>query len=718
MPYSITTQDGITIDNIPDDVPANAPALKERVAKIRGQKPPAPTGASAPSTGFVMGLRDPIDAGAQILRRIVPEGVAQSVDNFGNWLADKGLPVARSNGVEGVDKIVNDVNQEYERGRQQRAQNVSGLVTGAPPDPGFDWARLSGNILNPVNLVAAPAAGAARTVPQLILAGAKAGAVGGGLQPVVGDTTNFGARKAGQVVLGAATGAVATPVLSRAAEATVRGVNAVRRARQPINVEVAVNNVIRQGGLNPAELTDEVLAGVRRQVEEAAQSGQNMDPAAIVRRARFEALGLTGDAGPTVGQITREPIQFAQERNLSGVVLNTPQGQGNPLATRFQNQNARLQQVFDDVGAAGAADRTTAGQTVLEALREADAPVRAAVDEAYGSARAMNSGRAAPLERATFSQNANRALDQGQWGRFLPAEVRNLLNDISEGATPFDVDAAVQIDSILSAAQRQAGQGSPQASAIGVVRSALRDTPLAATEFSDGGAGQAARSAFDAARGAARDRFATIERTPALAAALDDVAPDQFVQRYVLNAPVRDVQAMRQVLENNPEALAQLRGQIADHLRRAAFGENVAGDNVFSPARYAQAVRTLGPQRLAVFFTPEEVGRLNLAAQVASDINSAPAGAKNAVNHSGTGSAVLNLLRNLSESPLLRRVPGGRAVANSLGEIRTETQINQALSGQPPVQAPELSPEAMRALQSLLPLAGTMSGSAGGMLGR
>jgi hypothetical protein len=35
MPYSITTKDGITIDNIPDNVPPDAPELKERVAKIR-----------------------------------------------------------------------------------------------------------------------------------------------------------------------------------------------------------------------------------------------------------------------------------------------------------------------------------------------------------------------------------------------------------------------------------------------------------------------------------------------------------------------------------------------------------------------------------------------------------------------------------------------------------------------------------------------------------
>jgi len=37
MAYSITTRDGITIDNIPDDVPPDSPELRARVADIRKQ---------------------------------------------------------------------------------------------------------------------------------------------------------------------------------------------------------------------------------------------------------------------------------------------------------------------------------------------------------------------------------------------------------------------------------------------------------------------------------------------------------------------------------------------------------------------------------------------------------------------------------------------------------------------------------------------------------
>lgn len=716
-------------------------------------------GNDAPSSGIAMGLRDPIDAGAQILRRIVPEGAAKAVDTFGNWLADKGLPVARSDGVEGVDKIVNDTNQSYEANRAAQGRE------------GFDGQRLVGNLLNPVNYAGGGGVAAAKTLPQLAAAGAKAGAVSGALQPVVGDTENFLEKKAGQAAAGAVTGAVLTPAVSKAVQGGAQVVkniaNSARPAPTPARVQIATNNIFNSQGMKPGEVPQEILDSVQRQVGDAMAAGNKLDPAAIVRRAQFEAVGMTDDAAPTLGQLTRDPMQFANEKNLSGVRLKTPQGEGNPLADRFQAQNNRLQEVFDLAGARQATDRVTAGQTIQDALRAADKPIKAGVDDAYAAARGMTGGRAAELDRATFSQTANAALDKGMWGHYVPAEIRGILNDISSGKTPFTVETAEQVDSILSGAQRQAGQGSPQASAIGVIRSALHDAPFmpAAQEAGEGAAaaaartvddinapiqdvpfrpaggpqqalpppqggavsfqipqpqpgaavdeGAAAREAFAQARQAARQRFATIESTPALKAALDEQAPDKFVQQFIINGNVGDLQAMKKVLDGSPEALAQARAQLAEHLKNAAFGANVSGDKAFAADRYVQTLRAIGPEKLKVFFTPAEMVRLNLAGKVASDINSIPAGAKYATNTSGTGAAVMNLLSKIAESPVLRKVPGARMVANQVGEIRTEQEINRALSAPAVKEASQLSPEQVRALQLLF----TPAGVAGGVLG-
>jgi hypothetical protein len=781
MPYSITTRDGITVDNIPDDVPADSPQLKDRVAKIRGGGAPAASAApasdvKAPTSGIAMGLRDSVDAGAQMLRRAVPDSVGNAVDTFGNWLADKGLPVARSNGVAGVDKIVHDVNEQYDANRKANAGGQ---------DPGFDGQRLVGNIANPVNYVGGGAAVGANTVRNLAIAGAKAGAVSGTLQPVT-DTSkdDFWTQKAEQAGTGAIGGAIATPVAGKLIEkgATVLN-NAVTRApaANPQTIRIQVNNLLQQEGMRPGEVPQVILDSVQRQINEATQAGRRLDPNEILRRARFDAVGLTGDAAPTAGQLSRNPTQYANEINLSQVRTTNPQGvEGNALADRFNAQNRRLQDVFNNAGARQATDHVTAGQTIMDDLRRADQPVRGAVDDAYAAARAMSGGRAAPLDHGAFSQAANRSLDEGMLGHYVPPEIRNMLNDVTTGQQPFTVEAAEQFDSIMSAAQRRAGQGSPQSMAIGRIRQALHDAPFLPAEAgaSRGGAaaaaartvddvnapiqdvpfreagpkalpapantlpavrgggdvsfqipqatsgaggaaaaadeGAAARQAFAQARAAARQRFATIEDTPALRAALDEEAPDKFVQRYILGANARDVDAMRQVLANSPEALAQARAQVADHLRRAAFGANVSGDKAFTPERYEGVLRAIGPQKLQAFFSPDEIVRFNLASRVASDMNSVPAGAK--PNFSGTGGALFNLLSRIAEAPVVRQIPGARALANQVTEIRNERAINEALrpavgGAQPPRQ---LTPQQVRAMQVLFPPAGVAGGVFGG----
>lgn len=765
--YRITGPDGASYEITAPEGASEQQVLQFAQQQFGSSKPTAAPAADAPRSGVVMGLRDPVDAGAQILRRVVGDKVGGAIDTFGNWLADKGLPVARSEGVEGVDKIVRDVNAGYEANRKAAAGGE---------DPGFDGKRLAGNLLNPVNYLGGGSVAAAKTGVQLATAGAKAGAVSGALQPVTDASKgDFLEQKAGQAAAGAAGGAVLTPALSKAAQGGAKVVRDVVASARPAptteRIQVVVNNILGSQGMKPGEAPDAILQSVQRQVGEAMQQGQRLDPAAIVRRAQFEAVGLTDDAAPTLGQLTRDPMQFANEKNLSGVRLKTPQGEGNPLADRFQAQNNRLQGVFDLAGASQASDRVTAGQTIMDGLRKADQPAKAGVDEAYAAARAMTGGRAAELDRGTFSQTANRALDEGMLGRYVPPEVRGMLNDVSDGTMPFTVEAAEQFDSVMSAAQRQFGQGTPQHLAISRIRQALHDAPFmpaapaqagegaaaaAARTVDDMGApivdvpfrraggpqkalpapdqgggavsfqipqpqpgaavddGAAARQAFAEARAAARSRFATIESTPALKAALDGDAPDKFVQRYVIGANVQDLQAMKKVLANSPEALAQARAQLAEHLKHAAFGQNVSGDKAFAADRYVEAVRAIGPEKLKVFFSPAEIVRLNLAGKVASDINSIPAGAKYGTNTSGTGAAVMNLLSKIAESPVLRNVPGARMIANQVGEIRTEKEINRALTAPATKQSTELPPQTVRALQLLFSPAGVAGGVLGG----
>lgn len=715
--YRITSPDGATFDvSAPDDATADQVQAYAQ-QQFQAMKTAAPAGKAADGGvvgGLKMGVRDAVDAGAQMLRRVVPDGIADKVDAAGNWLADQGLPVARSNGVAGVDRIVRDANQQYEADRAAAGRD------------GFDGARLVGNIASPVNL-AMPSAVGARTVGQLATRGAVAGAASAALQPVVGDTGDFWTEKAKQTAAGALTGGVLTPVIAKGAERAALALKGAASNRAPSTVvignqvagltredlDAAVSRVVDSQGLRMQDVPKVVLDSVRKQIGEAVAGGKKLSPEMALRKAQAEALGLTGDAAMTAGQLSREPIRFAQERNLSGIVINSPQGQGNPLATRFARQNKALASLFDDAGAA--TDRVTAGETLLGTLADANKRADASVGDAY---RAFREATGRDLEVPLQGLAQDYAEAKRRFGEAIPGAVRQQFETLGlmtgKQRQVMTIEGAEDLIKTINANTDPANK--PAFRALGDLRRAIeRSITEAADTASTGEAAQAAQLAKEA-RSTAAGVFQSRRDIPALKAALDDVAPDRFVQRYLIGAPTREADGMVQVLRQDPAAMQQARAQVLRYLQKAAFGENLAGDKVFAADRYAKALDALGPQKLGVFFNPDEAVRLNLAGKVAALINSEPAGAQHAINRSGTGASVFNLLQRLSDAPGLRKIPGVRALSNQAGEIVNERAIGAALQPAAAATKPatELSPDAVRAIQRLFTPTALGLGSAAG----
>lgn len=723
MPYSITTKDGITLQGIPDDVPADAPELKARVTTIRQQMQAGGSperGASNPAgggklAGVGMGLRDPVDAGAQMLRRLVPESIGQAVDQAGNWLADKGLPVARSNGVQGVDRIVNEVNAGYEADRQAAGRE------------GFDFARLAGNVINPVN-AALPSAAGARTVGQLAKVGAVAGAAGGAMQPVLGDTEDFWTKKAGQAATGAAAGAVATPVMSRAVEAGGRVVK-VAMQRAPSDGPRVVGGVSRgdldrataqllaSQGMRLEEAAPAILSSVRRQISEAIATGRRLSPEMALRQANAEAIGLTGDAALTAGQMSRDPLQWARERNLSGVMFDTPQGPRNPLADRFASQNRALGGVFDGLGANSAADNVTTGELGLRALQAGNSRADDEVRAAY-TAFEQATGKRLEIPLQGLAQDYAETLRR--FGKNIPGAVRSELESLGllsgKQTKLLTLEGAEDLIKNVINANDPGPINKPVHKALGELRASIERAITSGADNAASGSGAEAAMLAKEARNTASGVFKTRREIPALAAAANDAAPDRFVQQFVLSQsrPFREVAGMADVLRQDPQAWAAVRASVAENLRRAAFGENLAGDKVIAPERFARALEAIGPQKLRIIFSPEEVTRLNIAARVAAELESLPAGAQGARNFSNSGSAVFNLLQGLSQAPALRNIPGARALATQAGDIANERAVRSALEGVPTATAPrpELTPEQLRAMQRLFAPAAVAFGAA------
>jgi hypothetical protein len=157
--------------------------------------------------------------------------------------------------------------------------------------------------------------------------------------------------------------------------------NGVNRARE------GVGNFVEQRAQNKAQARNPGAAGADRTLQDRMEL-----EAARERNERAKALGLEGDAGLTVGQLTRNLDAQAQEGALRTM------GGAQVLQTRADNQNAALQGNIDrsvaEVGAGPDGDYrpmldVDVGGKVKTALRDAEEASRKDYQDAYD--RAENS---------------------------------------------------------------------------------------------------------------------------------------------------------------------------------------------------------------------------------------------------------------------------------------------------------------------------------------
>lgn len=213
----------------------------EALSRIKGSLEPTPQpDANAPSSGFLMGLKDPISAGAQMLPRAL--GYAASLGGT----KPNSLSELLYKEAERVNKMVQSEEQAYQAKREKAGES------------GFDVARLGGNILNPASIVPATRAAQLARGAGVNMLGqtVAAGAVGGALQPVVqGD--NFAEQKVEQVGLGAVTAPIG--------EKVVKGVS---RVMNPLVSKA--EQTMRDLGITPT--TGQTLGGQFKTIEEFAQN--------------------------------------------------------------------------------------------------------------------------------------------------------------------------------------------------------------------------------------------------------------------------------------------------------------------------------------------------------------------------------------------------------------------------------------------------------------
>lgn len=671
----------------------------------RGKSPSAPAQQSNNPP-----LLDSVGRQLGLTARAAGHGIADAVGLVANPV---NAAINTVGGWFGHDPQLQDVDTLIKRG-----------VDAVTPTPANATERTVGDIAsavaNPVNALGGPIMAGSRGVASAALRGAVAGGATAGMQPLHGnDTVGTELGRIGAGAIGGAAGGAAGAAAGSAVDALVNGANRVVtaiKAATPgvqrtanMNADELLVNVARQEGIDLASIPESIRNGLRNQVSDALASNKTTDAAALLRRAEGEAV-LGQDAGLTLGQATRDPMQFAQERNMRGI-----QGAGEPLTQRFADQNRALINALNERGAAGAPGEFNAGQSAIDALAARDAAAQGNVSALYQRARDLNGGDI-PLNHTTFVNQANTTLDQDLAHAHLPEWARSTMNQISSGDLPLTVGVSEQFKTQLSRAIRSSTDGNER-HALGVVRNALENAePLqGSTQFGGNqivpfGAplppsnpGEAAVQAFGQARAAAAERFGTIDSNPALRAVVNgEAVPDNFFKRYVINGNVGDVNSLLRLV---PDQGNQIRAQVADYLKSKAL--NGASDEIgtFSQAGFNKALNSLGDAKLRAIFGDEGASQLRQIGRVAANIQAQPAGS--AVNNSNTGAAVMNLLSQVSGK--VGGFPGVNIVRNSVNQFLDERTVANALAAR---INPQANPGVSGSLNALLPLAAPIGGAA------
>lgn len=549
-----------------------------------------------------------------------------------------------------------------ENARERVVQDVAGAMAGVVPSVGIGNAmsRAASPVVSTVGRGLA-------AMPGMQIAGSAGAGAGGGIAREEG----FGpVGQIGASVLGGAGGVLGASGLTAAA----RGLSNVFSKSTPMPAaqaqaaaQAGVASVLDQMGDAGRAVTPDQIAALEQKVAAQLQRTGKVDAAALMRAQDFSKAGIKG----TLGQITRDPAQYAKERNVRGL-----EGIGDELLTRFSDQNSQLQRALSRVRG-NPSETFQAGESLSDALKGVDERMRGQVSAAYRAAR-DSSGKDLNVPLSGLAQDYANVVKN--FAEKVPGGVRNQFEGLGlNSGTQRRVFTVEDAEGLLKVLNDNMGSDRATNTALGQLRDAVKSAVLSADD--QGGV-------YAPARALAKQRFDLQDAIPALKSAADGtVAPDDFVRRFVVGGKTNDVKQLAGLLKKEaPGAFDEARAQIGNELSRAAFGANAGGDQIFSPQRYAEALRRIGTQKLGAFYTPDEVEQIQRLGRVGAYINSQPAGAP--VNNSNTAGAIASMLGGVtSKLPIVS--PLGDALKAYGNRQFVQDALNPSLSRAAPKMTPE-----------------------------
>jgi hypothetical protein len=645
--YEITAPDGQVYEvNAPDD------ATEQQVlqyAQSQFQTQPAQV---AQPQQTQPPLYDRLKRQAGLTGRAITSGLVGTADFLASpvrELANLALPEGKE--IQPLTPQLMQYFPEPQNERERLVQNIGQSVVGA--GTGIGAARLAQPVTQTGQAIKSTLASA--PIQQLggaAGAGAGAGIVaeggGGAVEQILGGLAGgiAGASGAGRLQ------SLGTTVGERLARPP--------QPQQQLQVDIKIDQALKPSGVKLADLEPSLRQSLRDDVIKATQvQGKLLSPNAIRRLADYKLTGAT----PTQGRLTGNPAIVTKEKNLAKQGVNSTDPKSQSLAMLENENNQVLLSKIDDLGAVKAVDQYQAGQSLRDTLAAFGKTQKDNISNLYKNA-IDSSGRAAELDGYTFTQTANKALDQQLKTKFLPREIKGYLNQVAKGELPLTVDVAEQLKTTIASSQRATIDGNVK-QALGIVYDALETAPLKSNQQ----LGQASLSAFRQARNANKAFKQQEQSIPAFKAAMEGMEPDTFFDKFVIRGDYNSLQKTLQFVDSATKET--IKNNVVAYVKNAATNGQPNETARISGDAMRKAIAKIGDNKLKLLFTPDEIAQLKSIERVAKYEGFLPVGS--AVNVSNTASALMGRTAELlANSPLVGKIPFGSAI---VGEPARNIQI-------------------------------------------
>lgn len=565
MPYSITTKDGITIQNIPDDIAPDSQVLKDRVAATRAQQLQGQP--EAPRMGAIEGIKEAVTGAQRSTKESesLPEWTSMpELNSFSMASAKTALGTLLSNPGETVQVIKANYPQVTERqdekGNFIMRSQIDGKEYVIPP--GFrtgDIPRAAGG------LAAFTPAGRAATLGGAAGASAATQAAIEASQAATGGEFNSGE-------------VVTAGVLGAAVPAVVQGVRAVATPARQVVARALGREVPQAPGIGTVPevpVSAPQAAPVMPATTQAAEAAAPMGVAELGQTTRKAALGgigskravseLAEQAAPdaetvaaaerlgiadylqpdhvTTNQAFRQISQLVKSQTGSEAAVAQRQG--------LEKVAERANALVDELG--GSADLSTTSANVRTSMTATQNELENAANTLYNEVRSKIPAKASAPADSALEFVKQRADELGGAENLSQMEKRILrkLSPSDEGEAP---TYALLDDVRKEVGSATRGQGVFKDADTGLAKKLYTllsdDQALAAEAHGAGDVYSAARSAVSVRKGMEDDMVALfgkqLERTmtPMITGAVKDLGKGDVAKFAKMMAAVPE--GMRQ----------------------------------------------------------------------------------------------------------------------------------------------------------------------------